>query len=1102
MFIRLCILLLVQTLNDPGAQTDLPEPLSLSTRSVLIEGNNTKGPYELPDLFIVEHSEVVQKDTLILEIGKDYHLNTMNGTILFFEPLKTGDTVTIRYRFFPYPIRREYKTREISSFLKGKPIIKKEKPEERKQTGYGESGIVVGGAKTFSIGANSAQGFTFDQSLKVNITGDIAEGLSISGVLSDENTPLEPEGSTQSLEELDRIYVTIRGRGIAATLGDFNLNYQTISTPLIQRELLGITGDIRKGPAELNVAYGIPRGRFHSQYFKGSEGKQGPYQLSSSEGEEDIVIVAGTETIFLDGLLLKKGEKNDYTIDYNQAQITFTSKRVITDESDIVAEFQYTRLGFKRNVYATMATLEKADFTLGGFYVRDGDEINQTEGFHLTEDKKNFLSSLGDDTTGTWMDGGTFVGAEKGDYAFIDSFYVYQGYHQGEWDVMFTYVGQNSGDYLYSDSLSGFQYVGNNAGDYLSKIRVSLPEREQLAGVQLGYNNTERLQLSGEVLGSDYDRNMLSSINDNDNKGYFAKLKGNAFLLKSSWGTINVLGDYYYRNEHFKPISRIEGYDFEERWNISKRHGKEELRNGGIAYRKEKLMYLNANLSSLKRQNTDAILREGNFKFSPKGFPHISLLSRSVSIRGDTSLSSVKRNGAGISYTIWRFTPRVHADQEIKDDISRERWREGGGQIRFMLFEKSSITLGYSKRFDDIFSSQNTQYDRESRTTSKSFSFDTEEFPMIKSNLSIIKRERIYTSQFPGENTELLLIESSNRFIPWRRKLEIETGYSVTGKNSVLFKEMYYEVEENTGDYSRDSTSGNFFPDTLGNYKKSIERIGEGNPVTALRAYIQLRSSPLKFIRGNLTASVLEENKGTEKFPIYSLQLNRFLDDSLTEQGKQSLDGSISWYPHKQTALTYSSSFSKSLNNRLVTTARRGYADRHEFRIEQRLTDKSKLSLEYIRTREINERISLGLQKRERKETYAPAYSHFLLQNLEVRLKATTGNIRIEEPLYYSILGLMTIKNESIIPSFTYALRNNAIVDASFSVLRNRTATDEANLPYDIRSFYPIGITTEWKGRATISITRMLSMSLIYNGLNRPDRKTLHSANAELRADF
>ncbi len=1102
MFIRLCILLLAQTLHDPSALSEASPPLSLATHSATIEGDGTRGPYELPHKYIIAHSATVHHGTSHLREEENYYINEKNGSILFFEPLKKGETVTIRYRVFPYPILKEYRTRDISSFLQGKPIVKAAPLETADKALFGESGIVVGGAKTFSIGANTAKGFTFDQSLKVNITGDITEGLSISGVLSDENTPLASEGSTQSLEELDRIYVTIQGKGIGVTLGDFNLAYHTLTMPVMKRELLGVTADVRRGAAALNAAYGIPRGKFHSQHLKGSEGKQGPYQLRSKEGEEDIVIIAGTETVFLDGILLNRGEKSDYTMEYTLAQITFSSKQVITDESDIVVDFQYTRPGFMSSAYATKVSYEGEHFTLGSFYAHDGDEVNQAEGFELTDEKKSFLSTLGDDTTMSWMDGGTYVGTGEGDYDAVDSFYVFRGYHGGSWEVTFTYVGEGNGDYEYSDSLSAFEYVGENSGSSVSKILISLPEEHQIAGFELGYANTEDVQLTGELLGSDYDRNILSARDDNDNRGHLVKLKSMFPLLRSHWGTVHLLGDYHYRNEQFTSILRIEDPDFEDRWHVGKQHGKEELRSGGIAYRKQNLIGLTANLSSLKRQHADVTLEEAALDFTPEGLPHIDALTRSVQIRGDTSLTSVKRNGMGISYTIWRLMPHLEAHQEIRCDTTRHRWREAGAQMGFRIFSQSRITLGYRKRLDDIVASHYGGYEREASTTSKSISFQTEEFSTLKSTLSLIQRKRTYTPDFPGQNTELLLIESNNRFIPWSKKLEIETDYSVSGKYSQRFKQMFYEVEENTGDYSRDSTTGNFFPDTLGNYRKRVERIGEGNPVTALRAFIQLRASPFQFIRGSLTGSVEEENKGSDKFSIYTMHLNRFLDDSLTEQGRQSLDASFSWYPQQRTILSYYATFAKSLNNILVAHARRGYADTHEFRIEQRLSESSKLSMEYTRARSIGERISLGLETRERKETYAPSYAHMVLPNLEIRLRGMTGIISIEQPLYYSALGMMTIKSESITPSCTYTLQNSAILDVSLSAVRNRTATQESSLPFDIRSRYPIGITTEWKARASVSLSSMLSLRIIYNGLNRPDKKTLHSANAELRADF
>jgi hypothetical protein len=72
----------------------------------------------------------------------------------------------------------------------------------------------------------------------------------------------------------------------------------------------------------------------------------------------------------------------------------------------------------------------------------------------------------------------------------------------------------------------------------------------------------------------------------------------------------------------------------------------------------------------------------------------------------------------------------------------------------------------------------------------------------------VTSRKREFTQQFPGENTELVLIEFATRLVPFTRRLDIETNYSVIGKYSVLFTETFYEVEEGKGDYSKDPTTG------------------------------------------------------------------------------------------------------------------------------------------------------------------------------------------------------------------------------------------------------------------------------------------------------
>jgi len=1102
MFIRLFILLLIQTFPGGNDHPFYSASFNVSSRQIVIEGKDTEGPYKLPDIFILKNSLIVIKDSIPLENEKDYYLDTRNGTIILFESLETGEKINISYNYFPFNIKKEYKRRDFTSFVQGRPVLKGNNIREKVFTDHEKTGIIIGGAKTFSIGMSSSTGFSFNQTLKVNITGEIIEGLSINGVLSDENTPLEPEGVTESLEEFDRIFVRVEGRGIGATLGDYQLNYRTITTPIIQRDLLGITGEIKANGKELNVSFGLPRGNFHSLHIKGIEGKQGPYQLKGPGGEEDIIIVTGTETVYLDGLLVKRGETNDYLMNNSLAQITFTSKRFITDESDIVVDFQFTRIGFKRNLYSAMLNYKKPNYSAGCFFVRDGEEITQSEGFELTKARKEFLTHIGDDSISNWMDSGIHVGVGKGDYSFSDSFYIYEGYRKGEWNVTFTYVNDEIGDYVYDDSLSAFVYVGSNNGNYVSKIRVPLPEKENYIGFDMGFDDKTRLKLTGLLFGSEYDRNTLSNINDDDNIGYFTKVKGYLNLIKTRWGDLNTFGGYSYRDRNFKPLSRIVQENFEERWNIESTSGMEKIKNGGIVYQKENLLLTKANISFLKRKDIDVVLKEGAFSLKRKNLPHIDITSSLVSVNSGTLSSDIKRIEGNISYSIWRILPSVYAKQEIRNESEKRRWREGGTKFGIQILEKSKLSIGYSKRFDDVSNTNEENYERESNIITRNFSFEIEKINVFRSNLNVTSRKREFTQQFPGENTEMVLIEFATRLVPFTRKLDIETNYSVIGKNSVLFTETFFEVEEGKGDYSKDPTTGKYYPDTLGNYERKVQSIGEGNPVTSLKTYLRISITPVELIRCNVTASITEENRGQEKLPIYTLRLSEFLDDSLTVNGKQSLDGSVSLYPRKLTSFSYSFNFIKGLNNEFVSGGEMDYSDRNEFRIEHRFSKKSEISFKYSRKKYFEEIIGLGVEKSEKKEEFTPEFSHYPLVNLRARIKAIRGTIEIEEPLWYSYLGVINIKTEEISPSLNYAIKHSAILNAILTVTKNSTSISEDELPYDVISSYPTGITTDWKLGTTVSISDLFSINVSYNGLNRPDKKTIHSANAELRADF
>ena len=1102
MFLRLFIVLLLFPQTNSTVNTD--KWFSLSEKNVVIEGDGSKGPYELPDIFILKNTLVVDLDSKQLVPNRDFSLDAKNGIIIFSKSIKENQKINIKYQCFPFAIKKEYKKRDFASFVEGKEITVIKETKDKVENFSRQEGIIIGGSKTFSIGMASGTGFSFDQSLKVDISGEVAKGLSIDGVLSDENTPLEPEGTTETLEQFDRIYVTVKGKNIGATLGDYKLHFSANTVPVIERTLLGVEGNVKVKRFGLDGSFGIPRGKFNTQHIKGVEGKQGPYQLKSAEGDEDIIVVAGTETVYLNGILLKRGLKNDYVIDYNLAQITFTQKRLITDESDIVIQFQYSRLGFQKNLYAAKVDYGVSHLALSSFIIREKDQIGQPEGFELSDNNKKYLSNIGDDITANWIESGMYMGEGKGDYDFVDSFYVYKGYMKGEWNVSFTYIGMGKGDYIYNDSLSGFVFVGKNNGDYTNRIRIPLPEKEDYGGVNVMFTNGQRFKLQSVFFGSIYDKNVLSNIDDMDNQGFFTELNGDITLLQSRWGDISAVTGYHYRDRNFTPLQRIENADFENRWDIERTTGEEKLKKVGLKYTKENLFQMRTGISTLQRKSIKAKLLEGFFSLNKKDLPEIKISTSTLSVNSDTSLW-VKKQGANIGYTIWKIRPSVYLQEEMRNELQKKRWREKGGNIVLFTSKKSKISFGYRKRQDAIFNLYNNKYENTSYTKTFDGSFNMEKLNIFRGNLHLTSRKRRFLPHFPGENTDLLLVESTTEVTPFSKRLDVETNYTLTGENAVLFKEVFYEVKTGTGDYSKDPKTGQYYPDTLGNYKRRIEKIEEGNPVTNLNTYLRVHYIPSKFIRCDISASVSEENKSKEKLPIYTLQLSRFLNDTLTLNGRQSLDGEISLYPTKTTVISYLSRFSKGLNNEVVSQGNKTYSDKNEIRIEQKLAVSSRIIIFYSKQRDIKERINSGIngvEKSEKKEIYSPEFVKNVARGFELRLKLVTGNIKITEPLWYNNLGEINIKTDAITPSSEYSIKNTTVINTDFTIMRNRASVNKLQLPADVGTFYPVGINTNWRVSLETSLPGMFTINFSYSGINRPDRKTLHTANVELRADF
>ena len=216
-------------------------------------------------------------------------------------------------------------------------------------------------ARAITVGNN--QDLSLSSSLNLQFSGRLSEDLNVIAAISDDNIPIQPEGNTQQIQDFDKVFIQLIHKNYTLTAGDFEIrkpnSYFLNYFKKAKGGYIQSTVESRNGYKILNdAAIAVAKGKYNRQVFIGKEGIQGPYRLQGSANETYIIVLAGTERVFIDGVLLKRGENQDYTIDYNVAEITFMPKRIITAYSRITIEFEYSDKNYARSLSIVNSTFE------------------------------------------------------------------------------------------------------------------------------------------------------------------------------------------------------------------------------------------------------------------------------------------------------------------------------------------------------------------------------------------------------------------------------------------------------------------------------------------------------------------------------------------------------------------------------------------------------------------------------------------------------------------------------------------------------------------------------------------------------------------------
>lgn len=1114
---------------------------------------NISNDYELSSVHIIPTSEKIRIGERLIQRG-EYQINFKSNTLTFSDTLSYSifDTIYVEYKSYSLALKKKYQHRSLvqrydDKFQDNIGVVIPDQIDLSSKGILGKdlqsSGTLLRG---ISLGTN--KDFTVNSGLRLQLSGKISDEIEIVAALTDENTPIQPEGNTERLEELDKVFIEIKHRNASGVFGDFNYSTSIGEFGRIERKLQGVLGKVNIDNYQSSVTFASSRGKFNSMQLTGIDGVLGPYRLYGAENENDIIVIAGSEKVFLDGKQLKRGENNDYIIEYSTGEVTFTPKIIITNLSRIIIDFEYTNRRYERNIIGanTFANFFDNKLKIKINALQEGDNKNSPIDITLSELDKEVIKNSGDDPFLSSVSGVSKLEEDSlGVYSARDSiiagtaitiYYYEPGSVNAEYNVSFSYVGESQGDYN-RISIGKYTFVGIGQGAYLPIRLIPLPELSQIGNILVEYSPIKEVTLNLELAASRYDRNTFSSVDDNDNNGFARSIKLNVDPLDVSLfnNKIGKLGGQLwerYKDNRFESIDKINDIEFDRDYNTANSINKEET------LRELKIIY--EPIENLQINNQYGLLKRGeNFKseryFSNSTLENYNGINLNFTYDYVNTNSSIqesdwlKQNGK-ISYNIWKLQPGI----EIKYENKKENYLNTDSLLTsslkyydyspFLLFNISNgLSLSSQYSFTKEFASEKGLFVEEAKSFTHTYSLIYRELKELNSNLDFSFRRKKYSEIFKKKgftNNESIQIRFQNKIKLFDRLIDGSFYYQTSSERSAKLERVFVRVPQGTGSYSYSGDlNGNglaeeseFVPDPYeGDFIQTTLPTDELFPVIDLKLNTRWKidfdnyitntdflSNVLKSITSETTYRVEENSRVSEPEKIYLLNFNYFLNDSTTIGGFNYFQQDLHLFKNKRD-LSFRFRFTQRNSlNQYSAGLENSFTKQKSLKVKFRMVEEINNETEYINEIEnVNAPLNTSRSRSTISNKIVSDFSYRPYSNFELGFVISVSQLKDNFPIIPTI-----IDENKISLRFTLSV----LKKGRFRLEAERTEllvnTNDNIIPFEITNGNLIGKNYIWRANFDYRFSSNLQTNVNYSGRMQGKGKIINTFTAEARAYF
>lgn len=1079
-----------------------------------------------------------------------YKIDFQKGTLLLNEKFtSTSDTLIVNYLKYPDFLTKEYglykESQVVSNDVGTEKLYKIENQNAKKVTPF--DGLNTSGSITRGVTVGNNQNTVLNSNLDLQITGKISDKVSLRASLQDSNIPLQDGGYSQKLDQFDNIFMELFSNDWNIRAGDVFLENRNTQFLNFNKKVQGLSTSFNFGGEEnkTNVFASVAfvKGQYAKSTFTGQEGNQGPYKLKGQNGELYVLVISGSERVYVNGVLLKRGENNDYVIDYNAGEIVFTSLFTITSEMRINVEYQYSERNYNRLVTYAGVTHESKNWSFGGYLYSENDLKNQPLQQNLSTDQVQVLSQAGDDPALM-----TAPSAYIDKYAdnkilykktILNSVEVYEYSNDPNevlYNVKFSLVENNLGNYIIQNSNTVeriFEYInpvnGIPQGNYEPIVQLIAPIKIQVATFLGKYNPNEKTAVDFEIAMSNNDKNLFSGIDDADNDGIALKTNIKKRLFTRSW-TLDGFVNYQFVQEDFRSVERLYNIEFNRDWNLNTTllgnqsllvtglnfnlFAKKKTTNIGLlTYQFEKLDYTES--YSGARHTTTAFFKLQQWTIENQG----SFLNTDAT----NSTSKFIRNQARTKYHFgknWIGASFQVEDNQEKDKVTNQfsalsqRFSEYGAFIGRGDSTKVFVELGFLQRRNDSLQNGLLQHVNNSQT----YFLKSKLIQNKKTDLAVYASYRTldFTDSArknePSLNSRILY---TDRF--FNQLMQLGTTYETSSGTIAQQEFTYIEVPTGQGVYTWNDYNGNGIQEL-----EEFEIAQYSDQARFIRIFlpnqVYIKTNQNKFSQSvALNPLQWQNEKGFKKFASHFYNQTSFImDRKVKSEGERlelnpfasseenilglnsSFRNSFFYNRGKQKhSVTYSYLVNKG-KNLLSVGSQTVKNNSHQLQYTH-LYQKSWLFNFFTKTIKTDLISEDFVEKNYDLKGYqiAPKISYLFSKNTSLDFFYEFQNKENQ------IGNLETLKQNRLGTSFSYAGEKKVTVNGEFSFYENKFDGNEfSSVGFQMLEGLQAGQNLVWKLLLQKNITQFLDVNLNYQGRKSETGATVHTGNIQLRAYF